>query len=989
MADGATLDFFIRLLLQLAVFSFIPAAAFTAALLRGVKLSFFDKAVIALIAGLVLAPTMAIIEFVFLGLKLSPMLMVANSLLVLFAGIIGLYLQGFEFSLENMLPKLPKISPKSFSAKENIARLLLLLIVLLAFYVRFEPAWSTSFQEIDPIYYDHVTALLVQNGAVPVSSFEVYYPLEKTYRVYPAAIYMAASWVHADTLLTGAGFDKYRVMLTAQFYPPLVAALMCFLAFLLIREEYGDFIGVIAAGVYAFTPQLVTKFGAGVNELQPFGLFSALLLFTMYWLANKRKSFRLGALAALFTVTAILGSAQAIWPLLVIGLFLFLHSFIVFWRGELDNRTALIDLGIIAGSIVGYFILGAYTTRGFSFTAQLLILIAAAVPTIFFTLVNKFFGKEGKLERHDRKKVLAAIVVLFAAITAAAPGLVARVSTYINATAGFAEASSALGKTVAEEGATNPGIFRGAFGSLDPFLLLPAITLLIVAASIHSIYQGGHKKSAGLVALLAVLAIVFNNALDAVLLWFVNSFFSQLQLLAKFIASSDVFIYLVIAIIALLADYGLSRHKLSYAPLYFALIILPVSYIGLNKVKYILHLAIALALALPVILGILLELSRRFTESLEKESDRTLFSKAALGVLFLAGLYIIFSQGATVGDPQGAMAQLRYSRINGDWLATYDWMSTTPGFTDEACLREYGFKCRVLSWWDYGHWTTFFGETQSVLDPGNEQPQFNHETARSFVDGNPENLRFTATYHQATHILVDNELIPKWGALVFLSGTCTNDISPICPETSEIDWKNGAGSSTYEAEHYYEFLTVVGQCPKTAVPVDMPALRSSLTGATYCLANDRLLLLQDQNTLAAGYERRFVLFGRDAYDKTDLNENTSFLVPAGNNQFININPDLSYAIGQNGALDNRVFYSAYARLFFFEYLEGTTLEYVSPNGLIKVYRIDPSFYLSPSELAQTLAGNPLPAPTPLPVTTPTPETNSSVNAANATTNSST
>jgi hypothetical protein len=252
-----------------------------------------------------------------------------------------------------------------------------------------------------------------------------------------------------------------------------------------------------------------------------------------------------------------------------------------------------------------------------------------------------------------------------------------------------------------------------------------------------------------------------------------------------------------------------------------------------------------------------------------------------------------------------------------------------------------------------------------VLDPNNAHPNFDQGVARSFVNGNTNDLYSRMEFHDATHVLVDADLVGKWGALVFLSGSCDAKKSPVCPQTAEIDWRAGPGSSKYEAEHYYEYLTVVGQCPLTASPVALPALQSSF-GATYCAGKNELFLLT-RNGLDEKYRRAFKIAGVDAV--TELDANTSYLFPIAQNQFINANPDLSY-----GGLDNRVFYAAFTRLFFFQNLPGFKLVYSSPRGQVKIFEYSSEFATTPENALPSNFLNPeaLANSTPVPSTQPSP-----------------
>ncbi|MEM0475846.1 MAG: hypothetical protein QW343_03560, partial [Candidatus Norongarragalinales archaeon] len=104
------------------------------------------------------------------------------------------------------------------------------------------------------------------------------------------------------------------------------------------------------------------------------------------------------------------------------------------------------------------------------------------------------------------------------------------------------------------------------------------------------------------------------------------------------------------------------------------------------------------------------------------------------------------------------------------------------------------------------------------------------------------------------------------------------------------------------------------------------------------------------------YKRPYKIVGRDEIDAANLDANTSYLFPIAQNQFVNVNPDLSYA-----GLDNRVFYSEFTRLFFFEFLPGFELAYRSPRGQVKIFK-----YVGKPSAASSTAVKELAREAPLP-----------------------
>ena len=125
-------------------------------------------------------------------------------------------------------------------------------------------------------------------------------------------------------------------------------------------------------------------------------------------------------------------------------------------------------------------------------------------------------------------------------------------------------------------------------------------------------------------------------------------------------------------------------------------------------------------------------------------------------------------------------------------------------------------------------------------------------------------------------------------------------------------------------------------------------------GAFYCADNDYLYLLTNKG-LDPNYKRKFVLTAQPESVK-NLDENVSYLIPIGRGTLLNINPDLSYISG----MQNKVFFSAFTRFFFFEQVPGFRLVFRSPSGTVKIFE-----YLgeNAAKVEMNSGGNLLPFPT--------------------------
>ncbi len=892
----------------------MPGTLLGLAALKGEKLSRFEKFFLSLAFGIIIVPLLLFFEYFLAGFEFSSTLVLANSLIVFIAAIAALFLQKQFPSLDGL-----NATVVWKTLKDNWVYLLLLLFILTGFYVRLVPAHSVDFFEFDPYYYDKLTQELVQNGHIEMYSSDAYYPMEAFRHYAPLAQYAQGAWYSLYELFAGLGaYSQDSLILMSQLYPPLVGALLSFLAFLIIKDEFGDIVALAPAAFFALTPQIVKKLAAGVNEQQPWGFFTAMLIFAVLVLLVNRKSWRLAALGALACVAAALGSQQYVWPFMILASYLTLQGVVDFLSGSLDLELIKMNALVVAGAWLGSFVVDTYQAghlgAGVGFLHYLMVIGLGLTLVLYYA--REFFLK-GRDSFNARLGVLAAVgllcIPLFFVVTDFGWTAVRVVETQLT----FAKAHVPLAKTIQEEGVTSEGLWASSYGVLNPIVLLLSAALLAAASAVIDLATHKRKKEALAFGVVSLLLLALQSQSSGVL-EAAGAFlgFDLLVSGASFLAANPVFIYLSVAVAASIISYYFAEGSRRSA-LLLVLIFFPIAFIGLNKLKYMVHLAFALCLATGYVLGELSRVLVNANKLLKVTSDDKFVKNAALGLIILLSVVGVAAQANTVPS---TMRQLESTRIPLDWIDTYDWMSES--LPDGA---------RMMSWWDYGHWTTFFGNTDTVLDPVNEKGLLDQGVAYGFVEATPEEFYEIMDYHGATHVMVDWELIGKWGALAYLSGTCNSEISMFCPAESAIsDWTQGPGKSQYEAEHYFEYLNLVGTCPSSGL-VEMPAYQSSF-GAVYCLTQDSFLLLS-RNGIDSSYQRP--IYG--AIPGTITEENTSYLLASFyyQDQLINVNPDLTVY-----GLESNLVDSNFVKLFFFEELPGFKLVYRSPNNLVKVFEYE-------------------------------------------------
>ncbi|MFH0971156.1 MAG: STT3 domain-containing protein, partial [Candidatus Micrarchaeota archaeon] len=766
----------------------LPGILLSFALLRGVRLNFADKSIIGLILGITVNSMLSFLELLFLGIKFSSAAPIINGLIIIAFSLAVMFLQG---QIRINFSNIGKYASGEFYRKKIEEKpisvgvyLFLIILMLAAFYARFATAASPQFFEFDPYYYDKVTEKLVLTGDMPLQSDDAYYPRFRSYRELPMIHFMTGSWYSLYRDITSAQYSQEQMVSIIQVYPPLMGMMMVFLAFLFVREESDKYLGLIAAAMFAFTPQLIKKLGAGVSEQAPFGMFAAIFLFAIYALAIKRKSLRLGLLTAFAAAVAMLGSGHGMWAVTILASFIFLASILEYLVGEFDKRTFYINAMITVSTVLaGYFYILfrnlAFDIR--SFGIGTLFLLVALSPSVLFFLMNRF-GIDKKLPKW---KVFGVMLVMLLVVLSLVGGIAL---SYLNVLLGYAKADTPLNRTIQEENATSEALFASSFGSLNPNTLLIISTAILVALAVLALKRKSATLAAGYGAA-AFIVIALNSYLD-VMISLIAGFFStsapQITRLLTFFMDGDVFIYLSISVLSAMIYYYYEESK-NKMTLLFLLVFFPTAYIGLNKVKYLLHLAFAVALALPFVLMIFAEFIEKLNSSFKLVADKNTVRMGMLIFVGLIGIVAAYKQFETVGQ---SMAELQYSRITPDWVDATKWMRENLG-------QDY----RVSSWWDYGHWTNFFGGTKTVLDPSNYFGFYDQLTAQGYVDGNTSKLIDILHYHKATHVLVDSELVSKWGALVYLSSTFS-DLPE--PDTQRFNHPPANPSNTSPGASQYE-----------------------------------------------------------------------------------------------------------------------------------------------------------------------------------------
>lgn len=230
--------------------------------------------------------------------------------------------------------------------------------------------------------------------------------------------------------------------------------------------------------------------------------------------------------------------------------------------------------------------------------------------------------------------------------------------------------------------------------------------------------------------------------------------------------------------------------------LLFMLLIFPIAYIGLNKMKYLEYLTIVI---IPAFVIIFAEAYELLAKAYEKYRTYILY------MALLVPVYLVLSQSLDIMNSLGGFPAVLTTNVcstnQNTWLYNYLCQSRIPNYWLEPMAwikSNVASNDYVLSWWDYGHWTNWFGERKTVTRNDHPYPEMDPQVADKFVAGTPQDLKDFMVLQKSKYVLFDQDLIGKWGALVYLS----------CIYNNETNYSVGPGGSQCDKNHYFETIYV-------------------------------------------------------------------------------------------------------------------------------------------------------------------------------------
>ena len=676
----------------------------------------------------------------------------------------------------------------------------LLAIMLLAFGTRMMSIGITpKFFEFDP-YFD-----MLSTESILTFGYQVLYspsawptiPTGTSVRIQPLVPYLEAYWYSLANSL-GPHFTSFSTSLMSYvsgFYPPITAALLVFVVFMLLYYEYDKYIGLIGASLAATMPVLFTTFVSGEQLLEPWGIFTLFFFFAAYMLAIRNmKSTRLAILAGIAFASTFLGAHYYTVDAGVLGIYILIQGIISVFRRDLHwdfFRMNIIVIAVISIFLVMYHpyhatlsgripsILGIPLTVGLPIFALLIVAIFEYVP--------KLLKSRGVLfKRLDFNTYLTwfvvLVIILLIAVFVTPAGKPLR--AYLNLSAKFTTPSSPLFMTVEEYiptgfmynfAAQGIGVVGASIAGVPVvlwFFTIAAVLLILIMVFYRN-------SKTGIFYLAIALPLLFAG-------------FSEVKYLPHFGVAYIMLFGIVLGETIYMARNGLDlslkrlRHPSDA----------PVPSHETNNLLIVLALTVGIFMVSSLLAFVFL-FSLIFTHKLDSQRKRLWALAVALLVIEIIAVLVngspimgesqsvlsaLSAASLTTSNPVNACSILSVtSSIGYDlycnvvpqyWLAATAWMHQNIG--------PYG--PRVLSWWDYGDWINWFGNTNAVLRGDNANAIEDYATAASFVLGSndsfgPSALSNIMNHNQTKYVLFDNQLVQKWQALDFLACVYVNATS--------------------------------------------------------------------------------------------------------------------------------------------------------------------------------------------------------------------
>ena len=785
---------------------FIPGILFALALLKNTKLHIIEISFIGFIFGFMALPSLTWVEAYLMNsihfFTFSLMLNYVNFIILTVIGFLLCLWQGvFKDFKKNFIIENKGDMPRW-------AWILFLLIIASVFITRFVNfEVSPTFFEFDP-YFDMISTQYILTYGQQIPFDHAAWPAISTgvnHRMEPLIPYVEAYWYdianslgpHLNTLSTS------MLSLVSDYYPPIAAALLVLAIFMILYHEYDWRIGLIGAGLSATMPVLLTTFIAGEQLLEPWGIFAMFFFIAAYMLAIKNtKSKRLAILASIAFISNFIGAHYYTVTVAIFALYIIIQGVINFFRDKEIDRDFYIMNGIIILSTIIFFIfyypygstlqnrtptaLGIPSPISYPLLALIFIAILQYLP-VYLKKYSSFFSQDTL----KKKSEWFAIIIILAIVLILATSIRTSFEKYLQLSVHFTTPSSPLFMTVQEYiptgltynfGVNGLGIIAASIGGFP--LILWIVIILSICLLIIKIIDENSKTSILYIAISIPLLLAG---------------FSEVKYLPHFGVAYILLFSIMIGELVALSSKGFKINLMKKGNKENTNTAKDYSYIS----KIILAIGI---FTVSSILGVLYLLYLYLGNTFKDIKLKNYMLYTAILLVVLTGIITAFSHSFPYGEsssyldvggstivalttPSGplwnnnvcnALQKDGYSigmglfcnQIPNYWLNAMAWIRNNVG----------PHAPRVLSWWDYGDWINWYGNSYAVLRGDNADPKEDYAVAAQYVLGSKDGYtpQLLANYmngNQTEYALFDQDLIGKWGALDFLGCVHVNETS--------------------------------------------------------------------------------------------------------------------------------------------------------------------------------------------------------------------
>ncbi len=663
--------------------------------------------------------------------------------------------------------ELLKVHKEKKEAGMPIVWTILLLLMALSFVTRIvNIGVAPNYFEFDP-YYDMISAqyiltygyqLLYDHSAWPTLANGT------IHRIQPIVPYLEAYWYDlANTHAASAtSVDTTLLSLVSSYYPPIMAALLVFVVFMLLYHEYGRFPALVGASIAASMPALITTFIAGEQLLEPWGIFAMFFFYAAYLLAvNNTKEKRFAVLAGIAYASTFLGAHYYTVTAGVLAIYIVLQGIIHVLKNEDMREFYKVNAIVIVVFTIFYLLYMPYSatlTERIPNVIGIPVIIAFPLFALIFAFVLEYLSRRySKLIEGNKVAIaIASIISIIGIFVIAVEVLLGRFNKDIKALSRFSVAS-VLGFIILLLILLTPlGKPVDKYVALSTHFITPSIPLFMTVQEYEPTGINFNFGSAGF----GIIGLSIGGV--NILLWLVLALFTAFELAAIYYRNSRISILMLAAV-------------------------WPLAIAGMVEVKYLPHFGVGYILAIGVIIGELIMFVKNGYSFNPKKSEP--YNKQALNGIYAISIFVILLEATSlISVFSAAMNQncnaiissnnaigydLFCNQVPNYWLSATKWMRANVG----------PFGPRILSWWDYGDWINWFGNSNAVLRGDNAVATLDYATAAQYVLGPADGFgageiaNFMNNIVQAKYLLLDDQIMPKWGALDFLACIDVNETS--------------------------------------------------------------------------------------------------------------------------------------------------------------------------------------------------------------------